>query len=100
MQELSENLARLICDYLSSRAIRIQIDDTVSPQFRCGLGLLQGSILSPLLFIIFLIDIVSDPTITHYKYAEDTTLLVESNTASDSLLKASEAIEQVTNWCF
>ena len=72
----------------------------VSPQFSCELGLPQGSILSPLLFIIFIIDIVSDPTLTHYKYADDTTLLVESNTASDSLLKASEAIEQVTNWCF
>ena len=93
-------LARLIHDYLSSRAIRIQIDDTVSPQFSCELGLPQGSILSPLLFIIFIIDIVSDPTLTHYKYADDTTLLVELNTASDSLRKASEAIEQVTNWCF
>ena len=49
---------------------------------------------------LVIIDIVSDPTLTHYKYADDTTLLVESNTASDSLLKASEAIEQVTNWCF
>ena len=93
-------LARLIHDYLSSRAIRIQIDDTVSPQFSCELGLPQRSILSPLLFIIFIIDIVSDPTLTHYKYADDTTLFVESNTASDSLLKASEAIEQVTTWCF
>ena len=93
-------LARLILDYLSSRAIRIQIDDTVSPQFSCELGLPQGSILSPLLFIMFIIDIVSGPTLTHYKYADDTTLLVESNRASDSLLKASQAIEQVTNWCF
>ena len=92
-------LDRLIHDYLSSRAIRIQIDDTVSPQFSCELGLPQGSFLS-LLFIFFIIDIVSDPTLTHYKYADDTTLLVESNTASDSLLKASEAIEQVTKWCF
>ena len=91
--------ARLILGYLSSRAIRIQIDDTLSPQFSCKLGLPQGSILSPLLFIIFIINIVSDPTLAHFKYADDTTLLVESNTASDSLLKASEAIEQVTNWC-
>ena len=68
-------------------------------QFSCELDLPQGSILSPL-FIIFIIDIVSDPTLTHYKYADDTTLLVESNTASDSILKASEAIEQVTKWCF
>ena len=43
-------LARLIHDYLSSRAICIQIDDTVSPQFSCELGLPQGSILSPLLY--------------------------------------------------
>ena len=92
--------ARLILDYISFRSIRIQIDDTVSPQFSCELGLPQGNILSPLLFIIFIINIVSDPTLTHFKYADDTTLLVESNTASDSLLKASEAIEQVTNWCF
>ena len=65
-------LARLIHDYLSSRAIRIQLDDTVSQQFSCELGLRQGSILSPLLFIIFIIDIVSNPTFTHFKYAEDT----------------------------
>ena len=89
-------LARLIHDYFSSWTIRIQNDDNISPQFSCELGLLQGSILSPLLFIIFKFDIVSDPTLTHYKYADDTTLLVESNTASDSFLKASEAIEQVT----
>ena len=48
-------LAQLIHDYLSSRAIRIQISDTVSPQFSCELGLTQRSILSPLLFIIFII---------------------------------------------
>ena len=93
-------LARLIHDYLSSRVIRIQTDDTVSPQFNCELGLPQASILSPLLFIIVRIDIVSDPTLTHYIFADDTTLLVESNTASDSLLKASEPIKQVTKWCF
>ena len=83
-----------------SRVICIQIDDTVSPLFTCELGLPQGSILSPLLFIIFITDIVSDPTLTHYKYADDTKLLVESNTESDPLLKASDAIEQVTKWCF
>ena len=93
-------LARLIHDYLSSRAIRIQINDTVSPQFSCAIGLPQGSILSHLLFIIFIIDIVSDPTFIHYQYADDTTLLVESNTASELLLKASDAIEKVTKWCF
>ena len=57
-------LARLMHDCLSSRAIRIQIDDTVSPQFSCELGLPQGSILSPLLFIIFIFDIVSNPTLS------------------------------------
>ena len=65
-------LARLIHDYLSSRAIRIQLDDIVSQQFSCELGLRQGSILSSLLFIIFIIDIVSNPTFTRFKYAEDT----------------------------
>ena len=86
-------LARLIQDYLSSRAIRIQIDDIVSPQFSCELGLPQGSILSPLLFIIFIIDRVNDHTLTHYKNADDTTLLVESNTASDSLRNGASGIE-------
>ena len=65
---------RLINDYLSNRKQRTKIENTYSTWLDIIFGVLQGSILGPLLFDVFLADLfftVNDTDIT--SYADDNT---------------------------
>ena len=92
-------LAGFVHDYLSNRKVQIQIDAIISDPFSCNLGLPQGSILSPLLFLIFVVDIVDQSICYQYKYADDTKLLVESDCPSKCLDEATQAMNKFQTWC-
>ena len=63
-------------DYLSSRKQQVDIDGEKSDWVDVKLGVLQGSILGPILFLIYMNDINKcDQTVKFTKFADDTTIL-------------------------
>ena len=67
---------RLLGSYLSDRRQYVAINGTVSSSKWISHGVPQGSILGPLLFLIFINDIVhSSPIFRFILYADDSTLL-------------------------
>ena len=72
-------LGGLVHDYLSNRKVQSQKDALISDPFTCNLGLPQGSILSPLLILFFVVDIVDQPICYQCKNSDDKTLLVKSD---------------------
>ena len=86
---LSQNALKLIKNYLSDRQQSVKLGTALSEWQNIYKGVPQGSILRPVLFKIFIIDIFN---FTLYNYADDNTLsyahhniyMVIQNRESDS----------------
>lgn len=73
-----------IASYLSDRYQCVQVSNVVSPKVRTTHGVPQGSVLGPVLFLVYVNHI--EQSIQHGKitqYADDTTLCLKSKTLDD-----------------
>ena len=73
--------------FLSNRKVSIQVNDYIDMSFVPLNGLLQGAVLSPLLFIFYLKGFLQDADVT-YKYADDSTSFSSKENLRTSLEKA------------
>ena len=64
--------------YLSNRMQSVKIGCSLSDLMLIDIGIPQGSILGPLLFILFVNDLPDCVTCKTVMYADDTTLLIRS----------------------
>ena len=85
--------------YLSNRTQSIKVDNVLSDPLPIQYGVPQGSILGPLLFIIYINDISSVVKYCHVQlYADDTLLYVSSPTVNVIESKLSEDMEWIITW--
>ena len=68
-------LLNWLSSYLSGRQQRVVINGQSSEWSKINAGVPQGSILGPLLFLVFISDITIDLTCDPFLYADDTSLL-------------------------
>jgi Reverse transcriptase (RNA-dependent DNA polymerase) len=85
--------------YLSERTQRVKIDETYSEARDVNIGLPQGSILSPLLIIIYINDLkfVLKNCTTNI-FADDTMASVGDKDGSVAYAKMSEDLERLQDW--
>ena len=72
---VSGNLLRWFESYLINRSCRVLLNGTTSRWLSTNAGVPQGSILGPLLFLIYTNDIVENIESSIYLFADDTSLL-------------------------
>ena len=77
---ITGNLLQWIESYLTNRRQRVVVGGKSSPSLHIHAGVPQGSILGPLLFLIFINDMTRDLHLECHQYADDTTLVHFSNT--------------------
>ena len=96
---LDDNSLNWFESYLSSRQQVTSIDNTLSSSLPVSVGVPQGSILGPLLFIIYINDM---PNIfKHSKillYADDTLLYYSSKSACDIEKNVNEDLNLISQW--
>ena len=88
-----------ISDYLSSRSQSVFIDGTLSSSRLIKFGVPQGSILGPLLFILFINDIVSSSSILKFLlFADDTNLMYSHSNIETLFSTVNKELDKLATW--
>ena len=96
---LDNNSLNWFESYLTNRQQKTSINNTLSSSLPVSVGVPQGSILGPLLFIIYINDMPN--FVKHCKiilYADDTLLYYSSNSIKDIELCVNEDIHSICKW--
>eukprot|EP00666_Eupelagonemidae_sp_cell4sb_P004246 gene4246-biopygen27018 len=89
----------LLRNYLHGRKQRVRKEDTVGKWMDNPWGVPQGSVLGPLLFVLFcadIADVVKSADIV--QYADDCTLAVSAKTTEEAVSKMNDALGQFEEW--
>ena len=85
--------------YISNRQQFVQIGDTKSKILPIRCGVPQGSILGPLLFIIYINDITKVSKLFDLiMFADDTNLFIKDNDIHSLISKANTELEKISKW--
>ena len=92
-----------IQSYLSSRSFTVDINGIKSPPSKLLYGVPQGSVLGPLLLILYttpLSSIISQSSVNHKLYADDTQLFLSfsADTFSENILLLQNTISNISSW--
>ena len=80
---ISGHIFVLISSFLSNRRLRVVLEGKSSQEYPLNAGVLQGSILGPTLFLLYINDLPDDVICNNATYAVDNTLYSKCDQASD-----------------
>jgi hypothetical protein len=86
--------------YMTNRTQQVQIGNVLSDKCPVKYGVPQGSILEPLLFILYINDLsLSISNCNTDMYADDYTIHIPGKNISDILTKVQEDLNRIELWC-
>ena len=95
---MTGNLLSIIQAFLSNRLSFIKIGNYHSNNFPIHIGLPQGSVLSPILFILFINDFI-DAYPIRLKFADDTALTLKTDDFLQLANRTQAAADDEKRWC-
>ena len=95
---ISGNLLNWFENYLNGRSQRVVLNGSYSNWLPIGAGVPQGSILGPLLFILFINDIVTDVKAEIKLFADDTSLFLVVDTPTEAAETLNGDLHKIQNW--
>ena len=95
---ISGNLLKWFQKYLYGREQRVVINGSNSNWLPVKAGVPQGSILGPLLFIIFINDIVNEINAEIKLFADDTSLYLIVDNPNDTAFFLNQDLNQLQRW--
>ena len=95
----SNHLVQLIRSYLSNRVQYVENKGIRSQVYCASSGVPQGSILGPLLFNVFIDDIVSKLSVPCLLYADDVKIY-QSISTIDDCIRLQQNLDALCSWCY
>ena len=84
--------------YLTNRSQYVDFDSNVSSSLPVRCGVPQGSILGPLLFLLYINDISHSTTENILSFADDTTVFLSDSDPTRLFSRANKSLEAVFHW--
>ena len=97
---ISGNLLQILSDFLSNRKQRVVLNGQNSSWTNVHAGVPQGSILGPLLFLIYIDDLANDLSSNVKLFADDTSLFSEIHDASAFARDLDDDLKKTNKWAF
>ena len=89
---------KLIESYLIGRKQYVDIDGACSNKLISKVGVPQGGILSPILFAIYINDLVHASDMHTILFADDTSLLLKEQNQEELIKKTNEQLKKIASW--
>ena len=97
---ISGNLLNLLEDFLKERKQHVALNGQVSTWKNINAGVPQGSILGPLLFLIYINDLTEGLTTNVQLFADDTSFFSVVHDTQTSANDLNKYLELMNNWAF
>lgn len=90
---------KILTNYLLNRTQRVKIDNFLSESLTVTMGVPQGTVLGPILFLVYINDIANINLNGHLiSYADDTALIFVGDSWEAVYNKAENGLTQIYNW--
>ena len=101
MLDLPTKMTRWLSDFLVGRVIQVNVNGLLSDQINPAAGVPQGSVLSPLLFLIYVNDLPKPHHRQNSKsqFADDTALWAASRNVYIAAKLLQKDLRKLAKWC-
>lgn len=96
---LPKSYVELLSSYLADRVFRVREENDYSSLKDIKAGVPQGSILGPILYLIYTSDLPAMENIKVATFADDTSLMATGRDIVESTSKLQYANDSISNWC-
>ena len=97
---ISGDLLQILSDFLSNRKQRVVLNGQNSSWTNVHAGVPQGSILGPLLFLIYINDLADDLSSNVKLFADDTSLFSVVHDVNASARELNDDLKKINKWAF
>ena len=98
--DISGNLPNFLENYLHNRYQRVVLNGTNSDWRSIEAGVPQGSVLGPLLFLVYINDLTDNISSEMRLFADDSSLFTRVNGVDQTHAKLVQDLQTVTNWAY
>lgn len=91
---------KLLKSYLSERKFRIKHEGAYSELKEIQAGVPQGSVLGPVLYLLYINDVPKTTNCTIATFADDTAVMATGNSIEESTRKLQQAADNIATWTY
>ncbi|QSZ33338.1 hypothetical protein DSL72_002926 [Monilinia vaccinii-corymbosi] len=91
-------LLRLIRSFLQDRRVKVRLEGVYTAELRVQYGTPQGSPLSPVLYVLYLAELLNQDRSLRFGYADDIAIYRASKTAEENVTKLERDVRQIMQW--
>jgi hypothetical protein len=91
-------LLTLVRSFLSDRKVRVRLEKAITPEYEVACGTPQGSPLSPVLYMLYLAELLLQDTTLRFGYADDICLYRATTSLDTNIELLAQDVQSILDW--